>query len=223
MKKFIIILLPLFLSAYEINFSKKFTKNLIPNVLGADISIMIEDNKEKDVIKRLEVFNDTIKKYKKVEKQLGNFNVRPQYQRTSNSPKIYGYKGTLNYKIEANDALNMGEFVTLITSLKNNRDTSVSLNNLSWRVKEDSYNVILDLLRLESIVWAEDYAKALSSDLKKECEVKSINLMNNSLRNYREPMASLKLDSSLQKENVPVPEVSQQKISMTSNYLMECK
>jgi len=223
MKRFIIILLPLFLSAYEINFSKKFTKNLIPNVLGADISIMIEDNKEKDVIKRLEVFNDTIKKYKKVEKQLGNFNVRPQYQRTSNSPKIYGYKGTLNYKIEANDALNMGEFVTLITSLKNNRDTSVSLNNLSWRVKEDSYNVILDLLRLESIVWAEDYAKALSSDLKKECEVKSINLMNNSLRNYREPMASLKLDSSLQKENVPVPEVSQQKISMTSNYLMECK
>jgi uncharacterized protein YggE len=184
---------------------------------------MIEDNKEKDVIERLEVFNDTIKKYKKVEKQLGNFNVRPQYQRTSNSPKIYGYKGTLNYKIEANDALNMGEFITLITSLKNNRDTSVSLNNLSWRVKEDSYNVILDLLRLESIVWAEDYAKTLSSDLKKECKVKSINLMNNYLRSYMEPMATLKLDSSLQKENVPVPEVSQQKISMTSNYLLECK
>ncbi len=223
MKKYLFLLIPFFLNAYEIDFSKKFTKDLIPNVLGADISIIIEDNKESEVIERLDVFNNKIKEYKKVEKQLGSFNVRPQYQRSSNSPKIYGYKGTLNYKIETTDALLMGEFISLITSLKENRDTSVSLNNLSWRVKDDSYNVIIDLLRLESINWIENYAKNLSTDLNKSCKVKSINLQNNILHTYRQSAASLRLDSSLKKENVPVPEVSQQKISIISNYKLECK
>ena len=171
----------------------------------------------------MEVFNKKIKEYNKVEKQLGTFNVRPQYQRTNNSPKIYGYKGTLNYKVETNDALYMGEFISLITSLKENRDTSISLNNLSWRVKDESYNVILDLLRLESISWVENYAKVLSSDLKKECKVKSINLLNNLMHTYQAPMEALRLDSSLRKENVPVPEIYQQKISITTNYTLECK
>ncbi|WP_428023376.1 SIMPL domain-containing protein [Arcobacter sp.] len=223
MKKFIFLLVPFLLNAYEIEFSKEFTKDLIPNILGADISVSIEDKKEKEVIERLELFERKIKEYKKVEKQLGTFNVRPQYQRTNTSPKIYGYLGTLNYKIETTDALNMGEFINLITSLKENRDTSVSLNNLSWRVKDDSYNVILDLLRLESIEWVETYAKNLSNDLKKECSVKSINLINNIMRTYREAATTLRIDSSIKKENVPVPEVSRQKISIMTNYKMECK
>jgi predicted secreted protein len=223
MKKYLFLLIPFLLNAYEINFSKKFTKDLIPNILGADISIIVEEKKEKEVIERLDIFNNKIKEYKKVEKQLGSFNVRPQYQRSSNSPKIYGYKGTLNYKIETADALYMGEFISMITSLKEDRDTSVSLNNLSWRVKDDSYNVILDLLRLESIEWVENYAKNLSADLNRTCSVKEIDLRNNILHTYRESVASLRIDSSLQKENVPVPEVSQQKISITTNYKLECK
>lgn len=223
MKKYLFLLIPFLLNAYEINFSKKFTKDLIPNVLGADISVIIEDKKESEVIERLDVFNNEIKKYKKVEKQLGSFNVRPQYQRSSNTPKIYGYIGTLNYKIETTDALNMGEFISMITSLKENRDTSVSLNNLSWRVSDDSYNVILDLLRLESINWVEDYTKNLSTDLKKVCEVKAVDLQNNIFHTYRESTATLRLDSSLKRENVPVPEVSQQKITITTNYKLECK
>jgi hypothetical protein len=117
----------------------------------------------------------------------------------------------------------MGEFISMITSLKEDRDTSVSLNNLSWRVKDDSYNVILDLLRLESIEWVENYAKNLSADLNRTCSVKEIDLRNNILHTYRESVASLRIDSSLQKENVPVPEVSQQKISITTNYKLECK
>ncbi|PLY10832.1 MAG: hypothetical protein C0626_04160 [Arcobacter sp.] len=223
MKKYLFLLIPFLLNAYEINFSKKFTKDLIPNILGADISIIVEDKKEKEVIERLDIFNNKIKEYNKVEKQLGSFNVRPQYQRSSNSPKIYGYKGTLNYKIETTDALNMGEFISMITSLKEDRDTSVSLNNLSWRVKDDSYNVILDLLRLESIEWVENYAKNLSADLNRTCSVKVVDLQNNILHTYREAVASLRIDSSLKRENVPVPEVSQQKISITTNYKLECK
>ncbi|WP_419763571.1 MAG: SIMPL domain-containing protein [Arcobacter sp.] len=223
MKKYLFLLIPFILNAYEINFSKKFTKDLIPNILGADISIIVEDKREKEVIERLDIFNNKIKEYNKVEKQLGTFNIRPQYQRSSNSPKIYGYKGTLNYKVETTDALNMGEFISMITSLKEDRDTSVSLNNLSWRVKDDSYNVILDLLRLESIEWVENYAKNLSADLNRTCSVKVVDLRNNILHTYRQSAASLRLDSSLKRENVPVPEVSQQKISITTNYKLECK
>jgi predicted secreted protein len=223
MKKILFLLLPFFLYGFELDFSKEFTKDLIPNILTADISVIIEDQKEKDVLSRLEVFNKEIKAYNKVEKQLGTFNVRPMYQTSNNTPKIYGYRGELNYKIETNDALFMGEFVSMITSMKENRDTSVSLHNLSWRVKDDSYNVIIDLLRLESINWIENYAKVLSDDLHKTCSVKNINLSNNIMHTYREQITSLKLNSSLKKENVPVPEVSRQKISLITNYKLECK
>lgn len=223
MKRFLFLLIPFYVFAYEIEFSKSFTKDLMPNILGVSVSIIIEDSKEELVIKRLEHFNENIKEYNKVEKQLGTFNIRPQYQRSSNSPKIYGYRGELSYKVETTNALHMGEFISMITSLKEDRDTSVTLNNLSWRVKEDSYNTILDLLRLESINWGENYAKELSGDLKKECKIKSINLSNNSMHTYRESAATLQFDSSSQKGNLPIPEILQQKILIMTNYKLECK
>jgi hypothetical protein len=223
MKKYLFLFLPFFLYAFEVDFSKEFTKTLIPNILSADISIIIEDEKEKNVIKRLEVFNKEIKNYNKVEKQLGTFNVRPLYQKASNSPRIYGYSGELSYKIETDDAFAMGEFISMITNMKENRDTSVTLNNLSWRVKDDSYNVILDLVRLEAITWVENYVKVLSSDLQKKCTIKSISLANNVVHTYRQHLNSMKLSSSLKREDVPVPEVSHQKLSLLTNYKLECK
>ncbi|RXJ81474.1 SIMPL domain-containing protein [Arcobacter sp. F2176] len=223
MRKILFLFLPFFLYAFEVDFSKEFTKDLIPNVLSADISIIIEDEKEKNVIERLEVFNKEIKAYNKVEKQLGTFNVRPLYQKASNTPKIYGYSGELSYKIETDDAFSMGEFISMITNMKENRDTSVTLNNLSWRVKDDSYNVILDLVRLEAINWVENYVKVLSNDLHKDCEIKTISLENNIMHTYRAQMTSMKLSSSLKKEDVPVPEVSHQKLSILTNYKLECK
>jgi len=222
MRKILLLLLPFLLYSYEIDFNKTFTKELMPNILSANITISIEDSKEEFVIKRLEVFNKEIKGYKKIEKELGSFNIRPVYQHSSNSPKIDGYRGNLRYKISTTDALLMGEFVSLITSLKENRDTSVSLDNLSWKVKEDSYIIALDILRFEAISWIENYSKTLSKDLNKECSVLSINL-SNSIHPLSSTMRAYGMASSMKREEMVVPEISEQKISITTSYKVECK
>lgn len=222
MKKYLILFLPILIFAYEIDFSKKFTKQLMPNILSANIMISIDDDKERYVIDRLEVFNKEIKKYKKVEKKLGSFNVRPIYQHSNNNPLIKGYKGTLRYTISSTDAMFIGEFVSMVTKLKRNRDTSISLSNLSWKVKDDSFNVTLDLLRLEAINWAENYVKTLSSDLNRECEVKSINFGVNN-RPYPSYTRAVSLNSSAVREKMVVPEISEEKIALSTNFKLECK
>ncbi|MGB9801811.1 MAG: hypothetical protein ACPLSX_02510, partial [Arcobacter sp.] len=73
------------------------------------------------------------------------------------------------------------------------------------------------------INWVENYAKVLSNDLHKECNIKNIRLENNIMHTYRAQMTSMKLSSSLKKEDVPVPEVSHQKLSIITNYKLECK
>ena len=222
MKKYLLLFLPLLVFSYEIEFNKKFTKKLVPNILSANITISIEDSKEKFVIEKLEVFNKKIKEYTKLEKELGSFNIRPVYQHSSNTPKIDGYKGDLRYKISTQNAIFVGEFVSMITSLKEDRDTSVSLDDLSWKVKEDSLAIALDILRFESITWIENYTKVLSQDLNKECVVKSINL-SNSAQALPYAVRQFRIDSSAQKNEILVPEISEQNISINTNYRLECK
>ena len=223
MKKLLILLFPIFIFAYEIDFNKTFSRDLMPNVLSANISITIEDKKERLVINRLNIFGIEMKQYKKVEKKLGTFNVRPVYQHSSNSPLIKGYIGELRYEISTNDALFMGEFVSLVTSLKDNRDTSVSLGNLSWKVKSDSYSVALDVLRLEAINWGENYTKILSQDLRKECELKHISFSNYNQRPIAYATRALSSLSTAQKDEMVIPELTEEEISLNTSFKLECK
>lgn len=223
MKKYLILFLPIFIFAYEVNFSKNFTQELLPNILSADITVAIEAAKEREVIDRLAVFDKEIKKYKKVEKKLGSFNVRPLYQHSNTSPKIRSYKGELRYEVSTNDALFMGELVSIITKLKDNRDTSISLENLSWKVKKETYNIALDILRLETINWAENYAKTLSQDLKKVCEIKSINFSNYADKPIFYAKSQVNSRISLHKDEMVVPEVAEEDITIKANFRLDCK
>lgn len=220
MLKIFSLFLPMFLFSYEISFTKSFSKDLIPDVLSGNFSISIDEDEEKKVIERLKVFDVEIKSYNKVEKKLGRFNVRPVYQHSSHTPYIKGYKGTLSYQVNTNDALFMGEFVTRITALKDNRDTSLSLSNLSWTVKADTFNVTMDILRLEAITWAENHVKVLSMDLNKKCSIKKINF-----NEYIRPTLGMSRLSSVNNEStkVIVPEISEERITLNANFVMDCQ
>lgn len=223
MKKYLILFLPILIFAYDVNFNKNFTRELIPNILSANIAVTIEDEKERLIIDRLAIFDKEIKKYKKVEKKLGSFNVRPVYQHTSTSPKIRGYRGELRYEVSTNDALYMGELVSIITKLKENRDTSVSLEGLSWKVKKETYTVAMDLLRLEAINWGENYVKTLSQDLNKVCEIKSINFASYADKPIFYAKTQVVSRISLHKDEMVVPEVAEEEISLNTSFKLDCK
>lgn len=207
--------------AYEINFSKKFSKTLMPDILSAGLTIRIQGDNEEDISSKLEVFNEKIKANSQVAKKLGTFNIHPNFKYSSNnSPKIIDYIGQLKYTIESRNAKDINNFITSINSVKRSRKTSISVSGLSWKVKEDSYNVALDVLRLEAIYWIESHAKNLSKDLNKKCEVKNINISS-----YNNPRAysSARMMSSPMSKSIPVPQANNQSISINPSYKVECK
>ncbi|WP_072679482.1 SIMPL domain-containing protein [Arcobacter sp. LA11] len=216
------LLIPIFAFSFEVEFNKKFSHELPHDTLTTYLIITIQDDTELIVGERLEVFNKKIKSYDKVERKLGTFNIRPKYKYSSNTPKIVGYLGELRYKVNSRKARFMDEFISEITKLKKNRDTTVAVNNLSWTVREDTYNVTLDLLRLEAITWGQRYANTLSSDIDKDCKVKKINInTTNQTMNMREK--AIYASASISNKSIPVPEANQEKIKINPNYVLECE
>ena len=162
-------IIPMSLFAFDVEFNKTFSKELMADTLSTNVTIRIEASKEKDISKRLTKYNEEIKDNDEVERKLGNFTIRPSYKYSSNNtPKIVGYIGELRYTINSEDAKSVNDFISNINKLKNSRDTSISVSNLSWKVKDSTYTVALDILRLQAIDWAQNYANNLSKDLRKQ-------------------------------------------------------
>lgn len=222
MKKFILLFLPIFLFSFELEFDKKFYHELPHDTLSTDIFITIEDDKEKIVSERLEIFNQKIKSFDKVERKFGSLNIRPKYRHSNSTPKIIAYEGILKYKINSRKANYMNEFVSEITKLKENRDTTISIYDLSWSVREETYNVTLDLLRLEAINWGINYVTNLSKDLSKICSLKNVSI------NKRGEMIATRVGTQYSNETnvnqtIAVPEANREKIVIVASYEMECK
>lgn len=207
--------------AYEINFSKSFSKELMPNILSTNLSIRIDAGNEKKISNRLEVFNKRIKQNKVLDKKLGSYSIRPKYSYVANKPrKISSYIGELKYQIESTNDKEINRFITSLNSLKKSKDTSIIVSGLSWKVKDDTHDIAIDDLRLEAIHWIEKYVSSLSKDLGKKCKVKNINISSsNQVRPYY-ASRSLKAMSS---DSIPVTQANNQKISIKPNYKVECK
>ncbi len=224
-KKIALLVLPATLFSFEVNFTKEFTKELMPDTLGTNLTVRIESKNEKMISNRLTNFNDVIKVDNTVERKLGKYTVRPSYKYSSNNtPKIIGYIGELQYKVNASDAKSVNNFINKVNELKESRDTSIIVDGLSWKVKDTTYNVALDILRLEAISWGQDYAKNISEDLQKNCQVKRVNINGLNRPNYSRMMnAEIAMDSKSLRKGIPVPEANHQKISIQPNYTLECK
>lgn len=219
-----LLVLPVALFSFEVNFNKEFTKELMPDILSTDLMIKIESDNEEQISQRLTKFNEFIKDDRKVEKKLGNYTVRPNYKYSSNNtPKIIGYVGELRYKVSSDDAKAVNSFITSVNKLKDSRDTSILVSHLSWKVKDTTYNVALDILRLEAITWAETYARNLSEDLQKKCEVKKVNIGGQNRPVFAKALNAEVAMDSRSRSGVAVPQANHQKIAIQSNYTLECK
>lgn len=222
MKFVYLLILPVFLFSFELKFNKKFQHELSHDTLSTFVTVGIEDETEKTVRERLDIYDKRIKAFDKVEKKFDELDIRPKYRNASSTPKVIGYYGELRYQIDTSKAIYMDQFIAGITKQKRNRDTSITVSDLSWSVREDTYNVTLDLLRLEALNWGINYSNNLSVDVKKECILKDVDIQKvnqlmelNVRKYYSNETASTK--------SVPVPEAKQEKIVIYANYIMECK
>ncbi|RXJ98030.1 SIMPL domain-containing protein [Arcobacter sp. CECT 8986] len=223
MKKFLLgtalSVLPLF--SYDIHFNKSFEDSIKPDTLTTKLSIIVEAKKESSISNTLTKFNTFIKDVNSVDKNNGSLYIRPKYIYKDKSSQIDGYVGELNYDIASKDSKNINGFLSKILSIKKDDKTSIRVSNLSWKISQKSSENIISNLRIDSIIWAKDYANSLSKQLNSTCKVKEINI--NSLYNPSILRMETRLMSAKsQANNLPIPDNSEKNIKLNANYTLEC-
>ena len=226
-KLFIIgLLLPIFGFSYEVNFNKSFSKVVNPDLLTTNITINIEKKDENKVNSEIEKFNDFLKKTNEVTLKNGSFTLSPKYKYHDNKQEFLGYIGSLRYSVESKNAKDLNTFMDKLISIKESiksEDVKLNISNVSWNISDDLQNKSFDALRLESINWVESYAKSLSSQVSKYCEVSKINISEPNNGNVVYARAEMAYSGMLKMAADVAPISSEQNITINPNFVLECK
>ena len=225
-KLFMGLLLPILAFSYEIEFNKSFSKVVNPDLLTTNVNISVEKKDEVRVNSEIEKFNDFIKNNKEVIIKNGSFTLSPKYKYYDNKQEFIGYVGNLRYSVESKDAKELNSFMDELITLKDNiksEDVKLNISNVSWRMGEELQNKNYDDLRLESITWIESYAKSLSNQISKKCEVTKINISEATGGNIPYAMADVAYASMSKRSMDVAPMNSEQNITITPNFVLDCK
>ena len=220
------LLLPILGFSYELNFNKSFTKVVNPDLLITSITISVEKKDENKVNSEIEKFNDFFKKTTDVTLKNGSFTLSPKYKYHDNKQEFIGYIGNLRYSAESKNAKDLNVFMDKLISIKDNiksEEVKLNISNVSWKTSDALENKNFDELRLEAINWIDSYAKTLSSQVSKYCEVSKINIFETNTGNVvyaRAEMASLGM-SKMAADVAPIS--SEQNIIINPNFVLECK
>ncbi len=227
-KRFFIaaLLLPILGFSYELNFNKSFTKVVNPDLLTTNITISVEKKDENKVNSEIEKFNDFFKKTSDITLKNGSFTLSPKYKYHDNKQEFLGYIGNLRYTAESKNAKDLNVFMDKLISIKDNiksEEVKLNISNVSWKISDELENKSFDELRLEAINWIDGYAKTLSSQVSKYCEVSKINIFEVNTGNAvysRAEMASLGM-SKMAADMAPIS--ADQNITINPNFVLECK
>ena len=227
-KRFFIaaLLLPILGFSYELNFNKSFTKVVNPDLLTTNITISVEKKDENKVNSEIEKFNDFLKKTNDITLKNGSFTLSPKYKYHDNKQEFIGYVGNLRYTAESKNAKDLNTFMDKLISIKEgikSEDVKLNISNVSWNISDDLQNKSFDALRLESINWVESYAKSLSSQVSKYCEVSKINISESNNGNVVYARAEMAYSGMLKMAADVAPISSEQNITINPNFVLECK
>jgi len=213
-------IIPTILSAYELEFSKSFSKNIQNDRVHTNVSISA-DSKEIDYInEKIEFFQDFIKEDKSVIKKNGNYSLIPSYTYQNNKQIFIGYKGTLQYGLETSKYENLNQFINSIISIKSNMNTNkikLSVSNIEWIVSKEIYEKTLDQMKIEAISWIKEYSKTLRDS----CIIQNISINKNSGYNPQRYTKNLMMESSSSRTISPIQ--TKHTIILNANYKLECK
>ena len=205
--------------AYELEFNKSFNKSIKNDVVQSKINIIV-DSLELDYINdNIESFQKIIDKEKKVTISGGNFNQVPMYKYENKKRVFSGYKGTLSYLVESSDYKTLDKFLSsLLKEQKkiNSNQVKLSITNTKWTVSKKLYNQNIDKMRIESISWITEYKTVLADN----CVIKNIGIDKSSSFNPTYYKTNLTMESSARKI---APIQSEESISLSVNYKLECK
>lgn len=231
MKKLIFkttLLLPILGFSYELNFNKSFSKNVNADVLVTNINIIVEKKDEKSVNSEIEKFNNFLKNTKNITIENTNFNLSPKYENINNKTVFKGYIGDSRFIAKSEDASNINSFISDLVALKDSfksNDLKLNISNLSWELSNILQNKVMEELRLESLIWVDSYTKDLSNKIKKNCEIKNVNINEDFINNIpKARMMGVSMDGLSNSSNSDISPLNfEQNIKINTNYILDCK
>ncbi len=219
-------LLPILSFSYELNFNKSFSKVVNPDLLTTNITISVEKKDENKVNVEIEKFNDLIKKTNDVTLKNGSFTLSPKYKYYDNKQEFIGYVGNLRYSAESKNAKELNSFMDKLITLKDSiksEDVKLNISNVAWNISDDLQNKSFDTLRFEAISWIDSYAKTLSGQVAKFCEVSKINIFETNTGNVVYARAEMAYSTMAKSVANVAPISSEQNITINPNFILECK
>ncbi len=208
--------------SYELSFNKKFEKSVYPDILQTYVKISIESEDEEYINKNIEKFNKFIKNDNSVIKENGSYVLNPKYRYYKNKQEFMGYIGSLRYEVKSKDAKKINHFLSKLIEIKKEfrtRKVKLNVSNLKWQISENKQEKYIDELRLEAIMWAQDYKKSLSSKLALSCMLKNININGGSNINHFRSVKAM--EASAVSNLAPIN--SSKKVNLNASFIMECK
>ena len=219
-------ILPIMSFSYELNFNKGFSKVVNPDLLTTSIDVSIQKKDENAVNIEIEKFNNFIKKTTNVTLKNGSFTLSPKYKYYDNKQEFIGYIGNIRYSAESKDAKELNTFMDKLISIKDSiksDDVKLNISNVAWKISDDLQNKSFDDLRLDRIHWVEVYSKSLSISISKNCEVTKINISETNTGNIAYARSEMLYSTMSKKVADVVPINSEQNITISPNFVLECK
>ena len=189
-------------------------------MLQGRIAISVQKDSEKEVLQKLAKYSDFVSKYDAVKKEGGDYSVSPKYHYANNKRVKDGYKGDIYYKIFADNIGDFNNFIEKLQDKKRDKNVNISISSVSWQLSPKQRESRVDNLRMRAIVWANNYAKRLSSKLEKECSVTQISF---SAIHYPRPVTVATPMVVMSRSSAPAPEQTTRDITIRPHFQLECK
>lgn len=221
MKLPLLLTLPILVFGFELNFTKEFSKVLMPDELTTQIKVVVQNEEEKEVISSLNQYNKFLKKYDEIDKSNVSMAITPKYTYKNGQSIFMGYNGVLNYTISSKESSKIKEFLENFYSIKEESTTSILMPTLQWKINDKLYEQALDQLRLDAITWGNHYSQELSTKINKSCSLKNITVN----ANYSRPVMYANEARTLKSSKIEMPIVEQvnETITINPNFTMECQ
>ena len=116
----------------------------------------------------------------------------------------------------------MDKLISIKDSIKSD-DVKLNISNVAWNISDDLQNKSFDDLRLDAIHWIEAYSKSLSISISKNCEVTKINISETNTGNIAYARSEMLYSTMSKKVADVVPINSEQNITISPNFVLECK
>ncbi len=221
MKLPLLLSLPALIFGFELNFTKEFSKVLLPDELTSNIKVVVQNEEEKEVISSLNQYNRFLKKYDEIDKSNVSMSITPKYLYKNGQSIFMGYNGILNYTVSTKESSKMKEFLENFYTIKEENTTSLLMPTLQWKINDKVYEEQLDSLRIEAIIWGNNYSAELSRKMNKRCSLKNVTINGN----FGRPMMYTNESRVLKSNKVEMPIVEQvnETITITPNFTLECQ